>query len=294
MSRKPIFSSKNLETATSLAPFRMVGAVPPSLAAWMASPKHRKVSRSGWAKDKPPQENRSSSRAGPGTRLGQKRAYWMGRRMSGAPSWAMTLWSQYSTAECNMLSRWMRIWICSGGTEKRDMASSSSSPLFMRVAESMVTLAPMDQLGCFKALAGVTEASSRRLFPKKGPPEAVRRMRLTSFPWLPCRHWKMAECSESTGTISAPFSFARAITRGPAHTRVSLLARATRLPASMAARVGSSPAMPTRAVTTVSAWGRLAAAFTPSSPARTRISVSARRCFKAEAAAESAAATRWG
>ena len=45
----------------------------------------------------------------------------------------------------------------------------------------------------------------------------------------------MAECSESTGTISAPFSFALAITSGPAQTRVSLFARAMRLPALAAA-----------------------------------------------------------
>ena len=66
--------------------------------------------------------------------------------------------------------------------------------------------------------------------------------------------------------MSAPFSRARAITSSPAHTRVSLLARAMRLPASMAARVGRSPAMPTTAVTTVSARGRTAASSRACSP----------------------------
>ena len=168
-----------------------------------------------------------------------------------------------------MLSRWTRMVICSGGTAKRDIASNSSKPLFIRVAESMVTFAPMDQLGCLRASDGVTPSSSARVFPKNGPPEAVSRMRLSSGRQLPCKHWKMAECSESTGTISAPFSVARAVTKGPAQTIVSLLARAMRLPPSMAARVGASPAMPTTAVTTVSAWGRAAAAKTPSSPPRT-------------------------
>ena len=97
----------------------------------------------------------------------------------------------------------------------------------------------------------------------------MSKIRFSSRPWLPWRLWKMAECSESTGTISAPFSRARSITNGPAHTKVSLLARAMRLPVSMAARVGARPAMPTRAVTAVSAWGSWAAARTPSSPART-------------------------
>ena len=72
------------------------------------------------------------------------------------------------------------------------------------------------------------------------------------------------------------------------------MARAMRLPLSMAARVGARPAMPTRAVTAVSAWGRRAAARTPSSPASTRMSVSDRRIAKAAAAVGSAAAARMG
>ena len=76
----------------------------------------------------------------------------------------------------------------------------------------------------------------------------------------------MAECSLSTGMISAPYFSAAAITSSPAHTRVSLLARATRLPCSMAARVGNSPAMPTTAGTTVSLSAREAARRRPSTP----------------------------
>ena len=69
----------------------------------------------------------------------------------------------------------------------------------------------------------------------------------------------MAECSESTGTISAPFSAARAITMSPAQTRVSLLARAMRFLASMAARVGFRPTAPDTAVTTQSVSSMVAA-----------------------------------
>ena len=76
----------------------------------------------------------------------------------------------------------------------------------------------------------------------------------------------MAECSLSTGRISAPRRRAAAITRSPPQTRVSLLARATRLPRSTAARVGVSPTMPTTAVTTVSLSGRAAASTSPSMP----------------------------
>ena len=82
----------------------------------------------------------------------------------------------------------------------------------------------------------------------------------------PCRHWKMAECSLSTGMISAPYRLAASITSSPAQTRVSLLAKATRLPASMAAMVGHSAAMPTTAVTAASLSGRDAARRRPSRP----------------------------
>ena len=119
--------------------------------------------------------------------------------------------------------------------------------------------------------------------------------RLTSPLFLhPWRHWKMAECSESTGTISAPFSLARSITSSPAHTRVSLLARAMCLPPSMAARVGRSPATPTMAVTTVSAWGRAAASSSPSGPDSTLVPVSASRTRKSAAAPSSTATASWG
>ena len=49
---------------------------------------------------------------------------------------------------------------------------------------------------------------------------------------------------------------ARSMTSSPAHTSVSLLARAIRLPARMAASVGRRPTIPTTAVTTVSARGK--------------------------------------
>ncbi len=60
----------------------------------------------------------------------------------------------------------------------------------------------------------------------------------------------MAECSESTGTISAPHSLARRMTMSPAHTSVSLLASAMRRPFfDNAASVGRRPTAPDTAVT---------------------------------------------
>ena len=67
------------------------------------------------------------------------------------------------------------------------------------------------------------------------------------------RHWWMAQCSESTGTISAPgVRRARCTTGAPAISD-SLLARASRRPASSAARVTGRPAKPTTPFTTTSA-----------------------------------------
>ena len=97
----------------------------------------------------------------------------------------------------------------------------------------------------------------------------------------------MAECSESTGTISAPRLSAASITSSPAQTSVSLLARAMRLPSRMAARVGLRPTMPTTAVTTVSTPGSVAAVERAETPPWTRVFVSARRTFKSLAAASS-------
>ena len=42
-----------------------------------------------------------------GLRSGYVSAYWMGRPMSGTPSWAMTVPSSSSTIECTTLSGWM-------------------------------------------------------------------------------------------------------------------------------------------------------------------------------------------
>ena len=63
----------------------------------------------------------------------------------------------------------------------------------------------------------------------------------------------MAQCSESTGTSSAPGTWRRGCTTGAAAIRLSLLARARRLPACRVAMVTGSPANPTTPFTTTSA-----------------------------------------
>ena len=58
-------------------------------------------------------------------------------------------------------------------------------------------------------------------------------------------HWKIAECSLSTGSIRTPFSRARRVTSSPAITITSFVASAMSIPFSIAATVGRSPDSPT-------------------------------------------------
>src|SRR6516164_1245642 len=151
---------------------------------------------------------------------------------------------------------------------KSSCASMTSRPLFIRVELSMVILGPIDQVGWASASLTVAVPSWSAGQSRKGPPDAVRSRRATSV--VPCRearHWCSAQCSESTGTISAPGVLRAFCTTGAPAISDSLLAKASRRPASRAAIVTGSPAKPTTALRTTSA--PLAAATMPSSPART-------------------------
>ena len=130
----------------------------------------------------------------------------------------------------------------------------------MRVDESIVIFGPMDHVGWASASSTVTSASSARLLPRNGPPLAVRTMRRTSSgDAAALRHWWIALCSESTGTISAPGVRLATCTTGPAAINDSLLARASRRPACGADSVTGSPAKPTTPFTTTSATEETAA-----------------------------------
>ena len=76
----------------------------------------------------------------------------------------------------------------------------------------------------------------------------------------------MALCSLSTGSTATPRRRAASITRPPAMTSTSLLARAMVLPASMAASTASSAAVPDEAHSTRSTSGCVATAMRPSLP----------------------------
>ena len=125
----------------------------------------------------------------------------------------------------------------------------TSNALFMSVAESMVILGPIFQVGWCSACSGVTPARSAGLLSRKAPPDAVM-MSFETPSWSPAMACQMALGSLSRGSTLTPRSCARRISISPAITKDSLLARAMSLPASMAARVGSRATSPTVAVTT--------------------------------------------
>ena len=151
----------------------------------------------------------------------------------------------------------------------------TSRPLFMSVAESIEILPPMSQVGCASASSTVTSASSARVRPRNGPPDAVR----TSFSTVPgaspASSWCSAECSESTGRICAPVASASAVTSSPPTTSDSLLASARSIPSPSVATVGPRPAEPTSALRTRSAPDSSTSRTSPSAPTSTSPSVQA-------------------
>ncbi len=109
-------------------------------------------------------------------RAGQVMAYWIGTRISGTPNWAGTAPSSYSRRECTRLSPMDDDIDLTGRGDRTNnhRAWMSSRPLFIMVAESMVILAPIFQFGWRRASSGVMRWSSAAVFPKNGPPDAVR------------------------------------------------------------------------------------------------------------------------
>ena len=143
----------------------------------------------------------------------------------------------------------------------------------MSVAESIVILPPIAQVGCASASSTVTSASSARVRPRKGPPLAVI-VRLATAPGgCPAISWCSAVCSESIGRIRAPVASASAVTSSPPTTSDSLLASARSMPSPRAATVGARPAEPTSAFSTRSASDSSTRRTSPSAPASTRPSV---------------------
>ena len=199
--------------------------------------------------------------------------------MSGGPRWATTEPSRNSTSpwttDCGCTTTSMP----ADSMANRWCASMSSRPLFINVAESMVTLGPIDQFGCLSAWAGVAARIASIDQVRNGPPEAVSTSRTTSSRRPAPNAWNSALCSESTGSTLVPFCAARRMNNAPAQTRHSLLASATVPPRSTAASVGSSPVAPAIAAMTQSA-GRWAASIMALGPAAASIPLPARSSLR--------------
>ena len=195
--------------------------------------------------------------------------------MSGVPSCAFTEPSANCTMECITDCGCTTTSICSGVTSKSHLASMTSNPLFIMDAESMVILAPMSQLGCFSACSRVACCSCSMLQVRNGPPDAVSNSFSIGLWASPAKHWKMAECSESTGKMGTRCSMASWVTSSPATTSVSLLAKAMALPARMAFIVGRKPAYPTIEASTISMGSASTTSLSALLPAYTLIGRSA-------------------
>src|SRR5437016_5637288 len=139
--------------------------------------------------------------------------------MSVGPSWPRSDPSTNSTSECTMLCGWTTTSIASGAMPNSQWASMTSSPLFMSVAESIVTLGPIAHVGWRRASAGPTVSRASAGRRRKGPPDAVSQRRATSWRARPSRHWKIAECSLSTGSRRARVLCTAAVTRLPGDQR---------------------------------------------------------------------------
>ena len=71
--------------------------------------------------------------------------------MSGAPSCASIEPSAYSTSECTTLCGWTMTSTCDSGRPNSKVASMTSRPLFIRVAESTEILRPIFHFGWAQA-----------------------------------------------------------------------------------------------------------------------------------------------
>src|SRR3989304_4378004 len=94
--------------------------------------------------------------------------------MSGTPNCAIMLPSPYSTIEWTTDWGWMSTSIFEGGRPKSQVASITSSPLFISVAESTVIFVPIRQVGWPSTSETVARRIRRKVWFRNGPPAAGR------------------------------------------------------------------------------------------------------------------------
>lgn len=189
MSGNDAVPSRNARTVTSLAAFKTAVADGPASNASKASRRQGKRPRSGGSNVSDQGVVQSIPERDARHRSGNASAYWMGNFMSGGPNCARVDPSWNSTIEWIMDCGCTTTDILSEVTLNNHLASMTSSPLFIMVAESTVIFAPMSQFGCFNASAGVTPLMASTDHSLNGPPLAVSTIRRTSRVDSPARHW---------------------------------------------------------------------------------------------------------
>ena len=140
------------------------------------------------------------------------------------------------------------------GGPKRKCASISSRPLLASVAESIVIFGPIDQVGCASASSGRDRpSSSARAAPERATARREDDALRLAQEWRTGRG-PSARCRRGSAR-PPPRARARSAS-SPAATRLSLLASASVTPCSSAHIVGTRPAKPTTAFSTMSGRAR--------------------------------------
>ena len=155
--------------------------------------------------------------------------------------------STSSTIECTIDCGWTTHVDPSGATSNSQRASITSSPLFISVAESIVIFGPIRHVGWRSASSGVTRrklarGESAERSARGGQDQPAHVGRLASVQALMDRVVLAVDRQDRDAAAPAPPPSRCA----PAMTRISLLASAIVLPASIAASTASSAAVPGR------------------------------------------------
>ena len=248
--------ARNAATASSFAAFRMHGLGPPASPRGRASARQGKVSRSGGSKSSAERAVEVEARRGARGALGIGR----GRTGSGCAcrGGRRGRAGRRRGSSTSAVDDRLRVdddldaVVAAGRTGQ--CASITSRPLFISVAESTVILAPIAHVGCASASVDGDPGQLLARRPRNGPPEAVKTMPPSAPAAARPRH-----CMERASARSRPgaaAAAARAAPRAPAgrRRRGSPCSPARgRRPHSSVARLASSPAAPTMALSTMSA-----------------------------------------
>ena len=232
-------------TATSLAALKHGRQPAAGRSASMATRKAGKRPRSGSSKVRVPTAARSSLRAPLSIRCGIGRGNGRSARACPAgPAPPSPSRPRRRPARARPTADAPRRRAGRRDTPKRWCASMSSSPLFIRPAESIVTLGPMAQFGCARASSSVAAAIRSAVQVAERPARGRQGHPLDRGPVGVAERLEDGIVLAVERQQRAPCRFAAAMTAAPAQTSVSLLARAMVRPASMAAKVGRMPAVP--------------------------------------------------